>query len=64
MGWILIIGLGGVGVTSVEFASEAACRIAGQAMAKEWSRGAILNLDQIRWVCVPEGDATKATTGK
>lgn len=58
--WVLIIGLyltgerGGVGITSVDFNSKEACMAAGQAMAAEWSRGALSFRDQSRWVCTPK----------
>lgn len=56
--WILIIGLyltserGGISVTNAEFTTKEKCEVAGKAMAKEWSRGAISLVDQSRWVCV------------
>jgi len=58
--WVLIIGFyltgdrGGVGATTVEFGSKAACETAGKAMSAEWSRGAMSLRDQSCWVCVPK----------
>ena len=56
--YVLIIAIylanqnGGVGVASVEFTSEATCKEAGAAMAKEWRRNSMSVLDLIRFVCV------------
>lgn len=55
--WILLMGLylrgdgGGISFATAEFTSEATCKAAGAAMAKEWSRGAFSVVDQSRWVC-------------
>lgn len=58
MKWVLIFAIyltgdhGGVAITHVDFNTEEACKVAGQKMAAEWTRGAFSFRDQSRWVCV------------